>query len=76
MITHETIDPSSRCPGLLLPFSFRGRNGSEHRGRYRCDVCGYRTTCYPGGLWTLANPLSPVQLRRIAEANLEREPSG
>jgi hypothetical protein len=73
MTTHESIDPSSHCPGFLLPLSTRGRHGFEHRGRYRCAVCGYRTTRYSFG-WTLKNPLSPAQLRRIAEANLECKP--
>jgi hypothetical protein len=73
--THESIDPLSRCPGLLMPISFRGPHGSEHRGRYRCDLCGYRTTRYSFG-WTTTNPLSPAQLRRIAEANLEGTSSG
>jgi hypothetical protein len=67
--THESIDPSSHCPGVLMPISTRGSYGWEHRGRYRCDVCGYRTTRYPDGVWTLANPLSPLQRERIARAN-------
>jgi hypothetical protein len=53
----------------------QSRQAAEHRGRYRCAVCGYRTTRYSFG-WTTKNPLSPAQLRRIAEAKVEREPSG
>jgi hypothetical protein len=68
MVTHRSIDPDSNCPGFLMPMSFRGPRGWEHRGRYRCDVCGYRTT-YVAGMWTTRNPLSPRQRERIAQAN-------
>jgi hypothetical protein len=68
MVTHRSIDPDSNCPGWLLPLSFKARRGLVHRGRYKCDVCGYRTT-YVAGMWSTKNPLSPLQKQRIAEAN-------
>jgi rubredoxin len=68
-MTHQSIDPSSKCPGELRPLPFHGKHGWEHRGRYRCVLCGYRTTQYPNGQWTTANPLSPRQRERIAAAN-------
>jgi hypothetical protein len=65
---HQEIDPASGCPGSVRPMPSRTRQGFVFRNRYKCRVCGHRFSRYPDR-WLVGNPLSPLELARIAEAN-------